>query len=751
MQNPPVTQPTKVPETDPTSGAVNYQPGTVGPTGGPDNPGPADPALAGVDLTAGFRPSVITSEPAQKKTQENIDNLNAMTQKQPATTTTTGGVTMYLQADGTYSLKPPASGTNASTGNGFKPDNSGNINKEQGSTQNPQFDTTGLDADLKANTDSLDALRARMSAASQALIDSIKQKYEQRKAAMADVNTRSLAGLTQIGLKSGRARYAPEVETGILSSEERAGISRLASLDAEESSLIAQAQMAHEENDFKLLNQRMQMISDVRKEKNQLLQQQFENTMKINEQVMQESQRKLQEQQTTFNILDKFVDSGIDFNNVPEATRSILDDKFGSGFTKSYMEAKKTSGEKPIEVDGVLVQKQSDGTYKAVYSSPSAGKAAYGPGIIGEYQYYVQQEKDAGRTPVSFNEYQTMDANRKAKAEQQTIGPSGLTPQQFSVFNALQDNARQDKDIALFTDVRDGYAMGRSAAQDPNHGVGDLLLLRSLAKVTDPTTGIREEEYKSFQAAQGALDRIGVTLTEKMWNGTQLTEEARKAFMSQLQKKYDEKKRAYESSAERVRKAGERFGLPNDVVEQIVPSYTAQTSTGSKGASTQSLEREFKKLFPNDNFQKALNEKGSDVIQQFLESQGVSFNNDLSMSGNGSSAGKIVAVTIGSRPVRVDASISDKLASADADFFAATGKHIQVNQDVRTSAQQKALYDKYKSGKGGRAAPPGKSFHEKGLAVDVTNWKEAMPYLQKYGFKNPLADDKGHFSVGEFG
>jgi|GEM_PF-6312125 len=39
----------------------------------------------------------------------------------------------------------------------------------------------------------------------------------------------------------------------------------------------------------------------------------------------------------------------------------------------------------------------------------------YGTGIIGEYQYYAEQEKLAGRKPISFNEYQNMDANRKVK------------------------------------------------------------------------------------------------------------------------------------------------------------------------------------------------------------------------------------------------------------------------------------------------------------------------------------------------
>lgn len=44
------------------------------------------------------------------------------------------------------------------------------------------------------------------------------------------------------------------------------------------------------------------------------------------------------------------------------------------------------------------------------------------PGAVGEYEYYVQQEKDAGRTPISFDAYQTRDANRKNPKPASNLG-----------------------------------------------------------------------------------------------------------------------------------------------------------------------------------------------------------------------------------------------------------------------------------------------------------------------------------------
>ena len=105
-------------------------------------------------------------------------------------------------------------------------------------------------------------------------------------------------------------------------------------------------------------------------------------------------------------------------------------------------------------------------------------------------------------------------------------------------------------------------------------------------------------------------------------------------------------------------------------------------------------------------------------------------------------------MSLGGRSATVSSALADRLAAADRDFFQATGQHLQVNQSYRTHDQQAKLYQEL-SKKGARVAPPGKSFHEHGLAIDVTNWKEAEKYLRKYGLYNDLSDDRSHFSYGE--
>lgn len=108
----------------------------------------------------------------------------------------------------------------------------------------------------------------------------------------------------------------------------------------------------------------------------------------------------------------------------------------------------------------------------------------------------------------------------------------------------------------------------------------------------------------------------------------------------------------------------------------------------------------------------------------------------------------LMVLQVGGKKVTAAPELADALEAANQDMLAATGKPILVTSSFRTKEQQQKLYDELKP-KGARVATPGKSFHERGMAIDVQNWKEAEPFLRKYGLANDLADDKVHFSMGE--
>jgi len=119
--------------------------------------------------------------------------------------------------------------------------------------------------DVVNNT--FESMRATANAASQALMDSIKAKYEARKIQMEDINKRSLASKEIMGNRSGRARYASLIQEGILTGEELDGQARLSALNAEELSLLAEAQMAQSKQDFELLDTKMTRLHEIGQDK----------------------------------------------------------------------------------------------------------------------------------------------------------------------------------------------------------------------------------------------------------------------------------------------------------------------------------------------------------------------------------------------------------------------------------------------------------------------------------------------------
>jgi hypothetical protein len=55
------------------------------------------------------------------------------------------------------------------------------------------------------------------------------------------------------------------------------------------------------------------------------------------------------------------------------------------------------------------------------------------------------------------------------------------------------------------------------------------------------------------------------------------------------------------------------------------------------------------------------------------------------------------------------------------------------------------------SGKG-KVAPPGASFHETGMALDLSNWQDAQRFMIEAGFVGGcygIEEDLVHYSIGE--
>lgn len=187
----------------------------------------------------------------------------------------------------------------------------------------------------------------------------------------------------------------------------------------------------------------------------------------------------------------------------------------------------------------------------------------YPAGIVGEYEFYADQEKQAGRKPLSFNEYQTLDANRKARANAGAAG--GLTTSQLlSQVGRISDDVRSDPDVKDFVQIRDGYERVQTGA-GLNNAQGDLALLFGYMKMLDPNSVVRETEFANAEAAMGYAQRV-LNIPDKLIKGERLTPQARTQFTSASGALYKAKEGNYNNAINFYKNQSSTLGVDPNLV-----------------------------------------------------------------------------------------------------------------------------------------------------------------------------------------
>lgn len=155
-------------------------------------------------------------------------------------------------------------------------------------------------------------------------------------------------------------------------------------------------------------------------------------------------------------------------------------------------------------------------------------KSADLPSGVQEYMFAVEQ--GFGGTYFDFK------AQLAAAGRAPSSGSGGLTPIQLLGFtNQVEDNFRANPAVQNYTQlVNFGVpSVIQELSQNPS-SVNDTILMRTLAKITDPTTGVREGEYETFESATGAINRVFVL--PKSWVGKGRLTDLGRQQMGQLVK-----------------------------------------------------------------------------------------------------------------------------------------------------------------------------------------------------------------------
>jgi len=204
-----------------------------------------------------------------------------------------------------------------------------------------------IDSSLKQQNDFFDSIYTATTSASDTLIKSLKDIYAGRADEMKTLNKATLGGLTKAGIRSGRNRYATVIESGILSAEESAGINRIKTLQAEEAKVIAEAQIAKTQNQWKLFNENRDKLTELHEKKLIAIKDQLDFAIKTEALAQSQSE----------NALDKLkaiTDVG---GTISPDFASQVDATYGEGFASNYNDAAKLIRDnKNIADDAALKQ-----------------------------------------------------------------------------------------------------------------------------------------------------------------------------------------------------------------------------------------------------------------------------------------------------------------------------------------------------------------------------------------------------------
>lgn len=331
-------------------------------------------------------------------------------------------------------------------------------------TEDPYYDTEmKLLEDIKKTSD----LQTR------SYLDSLSQVYNTRRAQQEAVTGAQKQGAQQMLFRGGGYRSGSGSQ--VLSGIERAGIRELSTLDAEEQQLKASALAAQTEQDYKLLGDKLDLMKEKRAEK---------------------------------------------LNTVSSMWEAIVEERKTTqkGIDEILKDAAKNGAPAHVQESILAATNQSEAVAAA------GDWLATGSGVIGEYLFYKREAEAAGQTPLSFNAYADMDANRKRSVT--IMGGTGTyNSNQEKVIsrvdNSIANNPMYKKYNSMIT-----FANNVNTALDSQNGVSDIAAINQFQKVIDEGAVTRDQDVKLIQSAQSLSNQLSL-MTNRLKSGQQLSQEQR--------------------------------------------------------------------------------------------------------------------------------------------------------------------------------------------------------------------------------
>jgi len=373
----------------------------------------------------------------------------------------------------------------------------------------------------------------------QAQLDGLRKNYESLITAQKEANKQYEGAMTQSGITSGRSRYAPEIEAGNIFNAVQTGINAVAELESKMASSLAQMEAGFQEDNYALIQSSYKTFTD--------------------------AQDKKQKQ------LDKMYDEMAEALKATNKVNETIAKEFRD--TKaSYLETLSQNGA-PAELIAAANQANNVTDLYALGGS----YAVKGSGIIGEYNLYSAMEMEQGNTPMSFRAYQNEDANRKIQAASAAANNGGLTTAQSSLVNS-QNTFLASQPIAKDLMQIQSHYMDLIKNVGKGSGPADMAMIFQLMKALDPSSVVRESEYKTGVDKSGNLFAGKLAYLNSYINkkGGFLSEQGKMNILEVINTAYTNRIRQYQNVRNQVVDRLERQGIMG--AENYVVDFDMSTS-----------------------------------------------------------------------------------------------------------------------------------------------------------------------------
>ena len=243
------------------------------------------------------------------------------------------------------------------------------------------------------------------------------------------------------------------------------------------------------------------------------------------------------------------------------------------------LDKEEAARKKPIEV--------SQG---AVLIDPTTGKvigrgAPKEENLPASYQEYQLAKKEGFKG--TYNDYQTMDANRKRSiSTTQNITYGDYTNKQNTFIGKLNDSISKNSTYSKTSSMRN-YGDNVIASLSQANGVADIAAINQFQKVIDEGAVTRDQDVKLIQGAQSLANQLKTNI-KRLEKGDQLSPEQRNQMQNLVKSLYDTQVKALNKDpyiASKRKEAAQNGVKPEDTILGELGGFTTatnQTKIGSK-------------------------------------------------------------------------------------------------------------------------------------------------------------------------